>query len=198
MDEKPESIPTEAELEERRQEERRRLERREEDRRLEDSKLGGGASLLNRILARAIDTLVFGFLFSVFFPIGVFAGFLYVVTADGFMGGRSLGKRITGIRVVHESRGGAAGFRESILRNLPAALVLFFAAIPIFWILFFTLGLIVLALETFMMVRDRRGQRVGDILARTVVVTADQFDQPVSEPGKRGSTTGRQRADNPK
>lgn len=129
------------------------------------------ADLLHRMLARVVDLLIFGFLCMSFYPIGVLAGLFYLLIADGFFEGRSVGKRLIGLRVVMEGGGQAVGFRESIIRNMPIALIALFSVIPIIgWILLFTIGLLLVSVELYLAFSDERGQRAGDILARTVVI----------------------------
>lgn len=85
----------------------------------------------------------------------------------GCVGGRSLGKRFTGCRVVDFKTGKPAFFWQTILRNLPFL-------IPLFSIV---------ELATASIRSDSR--RLGDLLAGTIVVTGppDFFNgQPVEKP----------------
>ncbi|RJO66793.1 MAG: hypothetical protein C4523_11345 [Myxococcales bacterium] len=150
------------------------------------------ADMLHRVLARLIDLVLFGFFVNIVYPVGVAAGFLFLLIADGLMDGRSPGKRIIGLRVVRVGDEAACGFRESIIRNAPVALVCLFAVIPLIgWALFFTLGLVILLAETYLAASDDQGQRAGDILAGTFVLmpartapTAAPFGAPSPPPGE--------------
>ncbi len=129
------------------------------------------ADLVYRVLARAIDSVVFTMFCGVVYPAGIFAGLLYLLIADGLMEGRSLGKRIIRLRVVSDIDGSPIGFRRAMIRNSPFVLVSFFAVIPIIgWILLFTVGMLILGAELYFAITDTRGQRIGDILAGTLVV----------------------------
>ncbi len=157
-------------------ERRLRLDRRKDS---DEPLAAAKASLLYRFLARLIDTLFFALLCSIFYPVGILAGFIYILIADGFMEGRSIGKRIIGLRVVLVNGRDIASFKESILRNISVALVLLFAVIPIIgWLLLITLGILVIAFELYLAATDAGGQRAGDILAGTVVI------QPSKSPVK--------------
>jgi len=126
---------------------------------------------LHRGLARVIDLLIFLAAASIDSPVGPLAGLLYLLIADGFLQGRSLGKLLIGIQVVRRRSGRPAGFRGSILRNLPIAFAGLLALIPLVgWVLFLTLGAGVLAFESYMVVTDEEGARAGDVLADTRVV----------------------------
>ena len=129
------------------------------------------ADLLSRILARAIDLLFFGFFACLGSVVGVMAGLLYLAIADGLMNGRSLGKKIIRIQVLSEPELVPVGFKGSIIRNATIFVIVLFAIVPIIgWILFFTLGLVIIAVEIYLMVVDTGHRRAGDIMARTVVV----------------------------
>lgn len=78
--------------------------------------------------------------------------FIYVLFKDGFSG-VSFGKRVTGCRVVEQETGKPVSAGRSVLRNLTTACV--------------PLAFVELAISSFR--SDRR--RIGDLLARTVVVS---------------------------
>jgi|GEM_PF-347897 len=129
------------------------------------------ASMLNRFLARVIDLLIFGALCSVLYPVGLLAGFTYILIADGLWNGRSVGKRIIGLHTVQVNGRWVADFKHSVLRNLSVAFVLLLAVIPIIgWLLLITVGILVVAVEFYLAWTDSGGQRAGDILAGTLVV----------------------------
>ena len=130
------------------------------------------ADAVARIIGKLIDVLVFLFLTQIFQPFGAMAGFLYLAVADGFAGGRSIGKYLTGLRVVDANTGSGCSFRASVLRNLPVVVVFFFYVMPFLgWVLFITAGLLIIVLETYFIFKDEKGQRIGDTLANTVVIS---------------------------
>ena len=101
---------------------------------------------------------------------------LYLLVADGLMHGQSVGKRLFGMRTMvlpprGATRGVPAGYRESVLRNAPFALVgLFYGLTLVGWFLLLVVGLPVIAFEGYMVWTDRLGVRIGDIFADTQVV----------------------------
>jgi len=109
---------------------------------------------------------------------------LYLLVADGLMHGQSVGKRIFGVRTMilpprGGTRGGPAGYRESVLRNAPFALLgLFYGLTLIGWLLLFVVGLPVVAFEAYMVLTDRFGIRIGDIFADTQVVDGKVVAKP--------------------
>jgi|GEM_PF-457510 len=130
------------------------------------------ADLLARAIARIIDTLIFATLSS-FFLVGLLAGLLYLLIADGLMDGRSLGKKIIGLKVVLDPEMTPISYKESIIRNAPMALLALFAVIPfIGWFFLVTVGTVVISLSIYLALTDERGRRAGDIMARTLVVPA--------------------------
>ncbi len=136
------------------------------------------ADLTLRGLARLVD-LTIAFTFA---HVGREAGpplaALYLLLADGLMQGQSVGKRIFGVRtMVLPARGGVrgvpAGYRESVLRNAPFALVgLFYGVSLVGWLLLLVVGVPVIAFEAYMVWSDRFGIRIGDVFADTQVVDA--------------------------
>jgi uncharacterized RDD family membrane protein YckC len=134
------------------------------------------ADLTLRLLARLTDlTLAFA-VANVAREAGPPLAALYLLVADGLMDGQSIGKRIFGIRAVvlppkGLTRGRPAGYRESVLRNAPFALVgLFYGVTIVGWLLLFVVGLPIVAFEAYMAWSDRLGIRIGDIFADTQVV----------------------------
>lgn len=131
------------------------------------------ADLLNRFLAKFIDFLIIGALgTAIKAPVGSMAALTYSLIADGFFDGRSLGKKLIGLKVVNLKTGLPCNFKDSILRNIPIGLIaLFVFFIPILGlILFFTVGLVVLLFESYLIYTDDGGIRIGDIFADTQVV----------------------------
>ncbi len=95
----------------------------------------------------------------------------YLLLADGLLKGQSLGKRLAGLKVVNRRTRRDALYRESIVRNLPFAVVALFSYLPILGLVLFPVGgLFVFAFELYMAWSDRLGLRIGDVLAETQVI----------------------------
>jgi len=86
---------------------------------------------------------------AVSFRIATMLGVAYIIVSDGFEGGQSLGKRIMDIAVIDVESGAPCTYGQSIARNLLLAVLG-----PIDWVFIF----------------GERHQRLGDKLARTMVV----------------------------
>jgi uncharacterized RDD family membrane protein YckC len=135
------------------------------------------ADLVQRGLARAVDFLLAIILASAAQIIGPLLAAAYLITADALFGGQSLGKRLFGLKTVVIPRRAPPSYRESILRNAPFALVTFFYAFPILWLLLFVAGIPIILFETYMVWSDRLGIRIGDVFADTQVVDAKVLAQ---------------------
>ena len=124
------------------------------------------ASRVTRLVAQFVDGLitavpwviglVFAFLLGdlggVLMLLGGLVAVAYYLFADGLEGGQSYAKRLFNIRVVDATDGAPCSFGKSFVRNLLLALLG-----PIDWI--------------FILFTDKK-QRLGDIVAGTIVVTA--------------------------
>lgn len=129
------------------------------------------AGLLARGVGRAADLIVSLAFAVLFHEVGVLAGLLYLLVADALWHGQSVGKKIAGTRAVHVPDRAPAGLKESMLRNLPFALAFLFYSVPLIgWLLFFVVGLPVIAFEGYMVYSDALGIRIGDIFADTQVI----------------------------
>ncbi|MFQ5737011.1 MAG: RDD family protein [Thermodesulfobacteriota bacterium] len=133
--------------------------------------------ILERLLAKFIDFLFVGALFT--FPsfIGPLAAITYIVISDGLKGGQSIGKRIIGLRVI-STRGAAlpCNFKQSIMRNwvFGGLIVLYFiiGGIPyIGMLIVFLAWVVVIGSEIAMIYTDAAGTRFGDRFANTLVVS---------------------------
>ncbi len=130
------------------------------------------ADLVLRGLARVADFLV-AFALATSAPwLGPLLAAVYLLVADGFMHGQSVGKRIFGIRAMVIPRRVPVTYRESILRNAPFALVALFYVVPVLWLVLFVAGVPIVLFEAYMVWTDRLGIRIGDIFADTQVVDA--------------------------
>ncbi|MCL5966698.1 MAG: RDD family protein [Deltaproteobacteria bacterium] len=128
------------------------------------------ARYLARLVGKAADLIIAMALWQVPGAAGVFAALFYVLMCDGFPGGRSAGKWLTGLKVVRVD-GDAMDFQSSLLRNLTVSVPFFLYLVPAVGpFLAYTVGLAVLLIETYLGFYDPDGQRAGDTLAETLVV----------------------------
>jgi uncharacterized RDD family membrane protein YckC len=136
------------------------------------------SSVQKRAFAKFIDLMVvlfLGFLWKG--GPGSILGFLYSLVADGMpfrsLQGQSLGKKLMRIRVL--SGKGPARLKTSVIRNAPIGLVTFFMIIPVWgWILSLLIGIPLALIEISLLVRAERRQRLGDVMAESVVVDVVQ------------------------
>lgn len=133
------------------------------------------AQVLNRGIAKLIDLLIVAAAGQIFVPVGFFGGMAYILIADGFAGGRSIGKRLIGLQTVLPDRREAIGFRESIIRNLPFAVAQLAFAIPyVGWLL----AAAIIAFEAVLVFGNEQGRRLGDEVAGTQVLDAGRLALP--------------------
>ena len=124
------------------------------------------ANTLNRCIAKFIDILIALLLARLPGYIGFCSGLLYIGIADGVMGGRSVGKKIAGLRVYSKKTGQLADFRASILRNSTIGVFYIFSLIPfVGW----AAGILGLGFELLLIIGSPEGMRLGDEIALTVV-----------------------------
>jgi len=125
------------------------------------------ASVLHRIIAKAIDLLIVMAIYEIPLRVGFWGGLFYLCLADGFSGGRSIGKRMIGLRVAVRCGSQSASFRETLLRNVPFGLAYFIFHIPwIGWLLVLMMG----GIELLLMIGNANGLRIGDEMADTQVL----------------------------
>jgi hypothetical protein len=131
------------------------------------------AQPLNRFIAKLIDAIIIAAAGKLLPPVGWIGGLAYVLIADGFFGGRSIGKRLIGLQTVVPRTQEVAGFRESILRNLPLAVGYVLYPLPyVGWFLAFAITVF----EALLIMGNEQGLRLGDEFAHTQVLDAGQFD----------------------
>ena len=133
------------------------------------------AQVLNRGIAKLIDVFIVASADQMIVPVGFLAGLAYILIADGFAGGRSIGKRLIGLQTVLPDRRESAGFRESIIRNLPFAVAQLAFAVPyVGWIV----SVAIMALEGVLIIGNEQGRRLGDEIAGTQVLDAGRLALP--------------------
>ncbi|OGW37486.1 MAG: hypothetical protein A2010_06965 [Nitrospirae bacterium GWD2_57_9] len=126
------------------------------------------ADLTTRAIAGFVDLLVVIALARLPDVLGFLSATGYILIRDGLFQGRSLGKKLIGMQV---ASGGAANYRDSIIRNVPLAAAYILFIIPYAgWLL----GPAALIVEGLVALGDDRGMRIGDMLAMTWVVQPEQ------------------------
>lgn len=133
------------------------------------------AHVLNRFIAKLIDLFLVVAANQIAPPVGFLSGLAYILIADGFAGGKSIGKRLVGLQTMRVDSRDAAGFRESIVRNLPLGCAQVAFAIP--WVGWLASAAI-LAFEGLLIIGNEQGRRLGDEVARTQVLDAGQLAIP--------------------
>ena len=128
------------------------------------------ARYLARMVGKAADLIASMSLWHIPGAAGVFASLFYILMCDGFPGGRSLGKVLTGLKVVRIDRDGM-DFTASMMRNLTVAAPFLLYLFPVIGpFLAYTVGIAILLIETYLGFYDPDGQRAGDTFAETLVV----------------------------
>lgn len=128
------------------------------------------ARYLARLVGKAADLILAMSLWHIPGAAGVLASFFYLLMCDGFTGGRSAGKWLTGLKVIRLGQE-PMDFQASLLRNLPVAAPFLLYLVPAVGpFLAFTIGLAILLIETYLGFYDPDGQRAGDTIAETLVV----------------------------
>lgn len=131
------------------------------------------ANVLHRLIAKFIDVLIVALLYEFSSRIGFIAGMMYLLIADGFFQGKSIGKWLIGLQTHVPARRSVCTFRESIIRNFPLAVGYFLFLIPYLgWL--FTVA--ILAFECLLMVGNGQGMRIGDEMAGTQVLEQEVLD----------------------
>ncbi len=126
---------------------------------------GEKANVLNRSIAKCLDLLVVVTIYQIPLPVSFWIGMAYILLSDGASGGRSLGKRLIGLRTV--AGGGGASFKASIFRNLPWAVAYLLFCIPYIGVF---LVFLIVCVEFLLVVGSPAGLRMGDALAGTQVL----------------------------
>ena len=124
-------------------------------------------SLLLRAIAKTLDFIIIAAAAEVIPKAGFFAGLVYLLIGDGLFDGRSVGKKIIGLRVVAADTDKPCSFRDSILRNSIFGIGYLLYKIPWFGWIFIVM---VTVLEFIMLLGSRDGMRLGDEIAKTKVV----------------------------
>jgi len=125
------------------------------------------AGLLLRTAAKILDFILVAAVMEIIPRAGYYAGLAYLLLGDGFFDGRSIGKKLIRLRVVSAKTGASCTFKDSILRNSTFATGYIFLLVPwIGWMFLF----LVSALEFVLILGSKESMRLGDEIAKTVVI----------------------------
>lgn len=125
------------------------------------------AGLLLRSAAKTIDFIIVAAAAEIIPRAGFFAGLAYLLISDGLFDGRSLGKRLIGLRIISNATNKPCSVRESILRNLLLCIGVALWKIPLIGWIFIVL---IIAFEFVILLGSKEGMRLGDELAKTTVI----------------------------
>ncbi len=134
-------------------------------------------NVVHRVAAKLVDLFLVIFVALLLpYPLGPLLGFAYSLVADGIphdkWKGQSIGKKLFGLQVINQVRQEPADLRDSIMRNAPVGVVTFFAIIPLWgWVILTLIGIPLMALEIYLMVKVDTGHRLGDVMGQTDVVS---------------------------
>ena len=129
------------------------------------------AGLLVRTVAKILDFIIIAAAVEIVPKAGFFAGLTYLLIGDGLFNGQSLGKKLVGLRVVSADSRQPCTFRDSILRNGIFAIgYLVSRVLWIGWILI----IIIAALEFIILLGSKDKMRIGDEIAKTIVINGPQ------------------------
>ncbi len=143
------------------------------------------ASLLLRVVAKALDFILIAIMTEMVPKTGFYGGLLYILISDGLFDGRSIGKRLMGLRVVSSMHGGSCTIKESIMRNAPFGAGLLLYKLPLIgW--GFIVG--IFAVEFLILLGSKDQMRLGDELARTLVIEGTQPSLEKNRTVDSGST----------
>ncbi|MFV0531057.1 MAG: RDD family protein [Flavobacteriales bacterium] len=128
------------------------------------------------IVGLSIDRYVQGsneemWIFFLFCPV-----YLYTLLSEILMDGQTIGKKIMGIKVV-KLEGYAAGVKEFFLRWVLNDIWLFLSLSLVAysfsgsWEVWFSMFPLIFIVDFMVMVLNKKNQRIGDILAGTIVIT---------------------------
>ncbi len=131
------------------------------------------ADFTTRAVAGFVDVLLIIGLARLPDVLGFLSAIGYILVRDGLFDRQSIGKKLIGIRVaVSEDARPPMAYRDSIIRNMTYAIAYLFFAIPYAgWVL----CPLAVGMECLAALGDDRGMRIGDLLARTMVVQSTSF-----------------------
>jgi uncharacterized RDD family membrane protein YckC len=137
----------------------------------EESKRAG---LLVRTVAKILDFIIIAAAAEIVPKAGFYAGLAYLLIGDGLFDGKSLGKKLVGLRVVSTVSQGPCTFRDSIIRNSIFGVGYLFSMVLWFgWIVI----VLVSVFEFIVLLGSKDHMRLGDEMAKTLVLDSPQIKQ---------------------
>ena len=132
------------------------------------------AGVLVRTVAKILDFIIIAAAAEVVPKAGFFAGLAYLLIGDGLFDGRSLGKKLIGLKVVSVNTYTPCSFKDSILRN--SILGIGYLLYKILWFGWIFI-VIVSVFEFIILLGSKNEMRLGDEIARTAVIESPQIKQ---------------------
>ncbi len=131
------------------------------------------ADFTTRAVAGFVDLLLIIGLTRLPDILGFLSAMGYILFRDGLFDRQSIGKKLIGMHVaVSEDTRPPMAYRDSIIRNMTYAVAYLFFVIPYAgWVL----CPLAVGMECLAALGDDRGMRIGDLLARTMVVQSTSF-----------------------
>lgn len=130
--------------------------------------------MLVRTVAKILDFIIIAAAAEMVPKAGFFGGLAYLLIADGLFDGRSLGKKLVGLRVVSADTLKPCTFKDSILRNgIFGGAYLVTKILWFGWIFVLTAA----ALEFIILLGSKDKMRIGDEIAKTIVIDSSQIKQ---------------------
>lgn len=128
----------------------------------------------SRLIAKCIDVGLVTVGAICYYPMGLILGIVYLCIADSLYDGQSIGKRFMGFGVVSLVDGTPCTAWQSLIRNLPFTVPLFFLVFPFWgWVFSSIFALPLAAMEVYFLFRGDTAHRLGDIMADTTVIAND-------------------------
>jgi len=132
------------------------------------------AGLLVRTVAKILDFIIIVAALEIIPKAGFFAGFAYLLIGDSLFDGRSLGKKLIGLKVVSADTFTPCTLRNSILRNSTLGIGYLFYKVMWFGWIFIVIAAII---EFLILLGSREQKRLGDEIAKTIVIDSPQLKQ---------------------
>lgn len=132
------------------------------------------ASFYQRLAAKGVDLFLVLYISRSEHAFVIICSLIYLLMADGFFDGQSIGKRLVGLKTVylnpHTKEYETCTFVQSAIRNCLFAVILLLSIIPFIGIVFSILGCVAICVEVYFMYSDSENLRIGDIYAKTKVL----------------------------
>ncbi|NTV99577.1 MAG: RDD family protein [Chlorobiaceae bacterium] len=132
------------------------------------------AGLLVRTVAKILDFIIIAAAAEIVPKAGFYAGLAYLLIGDGLFGGKSLGKRLVGLRVVSAVSQKPCTIRDSIIRNSIFGVGYLFSQILWYGWVFV---LLVSVFEFVVLIGNKDRMRLGDEMAKTLVLDISRTEE---------------------